>query len=137
MSATPVLDLKTCPMPLILIIICVAEFLIAIALILQYRKIASVSVTARPAMSAVPGRGPEPVHLRTLGPSDAEQTWKQQQFLDEFEAQVAATYLDKDSQELLKRAQGRYLNEDVQAMWELWARAVSLTQARLRKEQNM
>lgn len=135
MSTTPVLDLKIYTMPLIFII-CIAEFLIAIALILQYRKIVSLSTATRPAMNAVPGRGPEPVHLRTLGPSDAEQTWKQQQFLDEFEAQVAATYLDKDSQELLKRAQGRYLNDEVQAMWELWARAISLTQARLRKEQN-
>lgn len=117
---------------LVLVLISLAS--IALAMVCVFR-LQSVQSKLQPVPeNKVPGRGDEPVHLRTFGPGGAEQTWKQQQFLDEFEAQIAGMNLEKNSQELLKRAQGRYLNDDVQAMWELWAKAIALSYAKMRPQ---
>jgi 2-polyprenyl-6-methoxyphenol hydroxylase-like FAD-dependent oxidoreductase len=81
--------------------------------------------------SAVPGRESQEVYSRTFGPATGSQGWRQSQFLEEFEAQIAATHLDQDSRTLLTRADGKYTNSAIQDRWELWCRAIALTHARL------
>lgn len=79
----------------------------------------------------VPGRPPRAhLHTRSQGTPADPLDWKRAQFVDEFEAHIAETFLQNNSEEMLVKVHGGYQNEFVNSSWTLWCRAIALTHAK-------
>lgn len=126
--------------PLGLALGCLVGFITFAAFALLTRRLATSSLGLGslgelfPAFSlVVPGRqAAVGLHTRSYGtPADPLQ-WKSSQFVEEFEAHIAETYLQNNSEELLAKEQGVYKNETVHNYWILWCNAIALTYAKTR-----